>query len=164
MVEIKPKPKPSADAALKTNEKKWTKPVMDAGWVAVPNVIIERQAALGLDALDVNILIHLMSYWWTPENVPHPSIGTMAKAIQVSERTIQRRLRRLEKAELIGIEARKHATNGNATNLYRFTGLIKAVRPFADEKVASIEAAEAAKADRAKRKRPLKPTLVIDNA
>ena len=41
--------------ALKQNEKKWTPTLMKAGWSAIPNIIIEKQRALGLDALDVNI-------------------------------------------------------------------------------------------------------------
>src|SRR4051794_303220 len=36
---------------LRINEKKWSKTLMDAGWNAIPNVLIEKQAALGLDAL-----------------------------------------------------------------------------------------------------------------
>ena len=32
-------------------EKKWTKPLVDAGWTAIPSVIFERQHALGLDPL-----------------------------------------------------------------------------------------------------------------
>jgi hypothetical protein len=42
---------------------------MKAGWSAIPNIIIEKQRALGLDALDVNILLHLIQYWWTEDNV-----------------------------------------------------------------------------------------------
>lgn len=36
---------------------------MKAGWTALPNVIFERQRALGLDAIDVNIILHIASYW-----------------------------------------------------------------------------------------------------
>lgn len=45
---------------LKTNEAKWGKTLMDAGWCAVPNTIIERQQAIGLDATDMNILLSLV--------------------------------------------------------------------------------------------------------
>ena len=39
----------AADASnLRTNEKKWSKPLMDAGWTAFPSVIIENQKQLGL--------------------------------------------------------------------------------------------------------------------
>ena len=44
---------------LRTNEKKWSKPLMAAGWNVIPNIIIEKQEALGLDALDMNIILHL---------------------------------------------------------------------------------------------------------
>src|SRR5580704_15132301 len=60
---------------------KWSKPLWTAGWNGIPSVIIERQEALGLDALDMNIILHLSNYWWTPENLPFPSIGTIAKAV-----------------------------------------------------------------------------------
>ncbi|RWC26801.1 MAG: hypothetical protein EOS70_30845 [Mesorhizobium sp.] len=66
---------------LRTNEKKWTKALMATGWSAFPNIIIEKQQALGLDALDMNIIIHLVQYWWLPDNLPHPSVETIAKAI-----------------------------------------------------------------------------------
>ena len=47
---------------LRVNEQKWSKTLMDAGWTAFPSVIIERQKALGLDAMDLNILLHLASH------------------------------------------------------------------------------------------------------
>ena len=86
---------------LKVNERKWSKPLMDAGWTAIPSVIIERQRALGLDALDINILLHLATYWWTHDNKPHPAKGTIAEAMNVKPRTVQRRIAALENAGLI---------------------------------------------------------------
>ncbi len=44
---------------LRRNEEKWSKPLMDAGWNAIPSIIIEKQEALGLDAIDMNIIVHL---------------------------------------------------------------------------------------------------------
>jgi hypothetical protein len=61
--------KPSEADSLRTNEKKWSKTLMDAGWTAIPSVIIERQAAFGLDSIDMNIIIHLAQYWWTPDRL-----------------------------------------------------------------------------------------------
>jgi hypothetical protein len=46
---------------IKVNEAKWSKTLMDAGRTAMPSIIIERQEALGLDALDMNIIVHLSS-------------------------------------------------------------------------------------------------------
>lgn len=139
---------------VKANEKKWGKPLMEAGWSAIPNILIEKQAALGLDAVDLNIIIHLQSYWWTAEKHPHPSIGTIAKALNVTPRTVQRRIRRLEKGGLLTIEARQHASKGNNTNLYKFDGLIAAARPFAVEKNKAKANAAVAEEARVNAKKP----------
>ena len=80
---------------LRINEAKWSRELMDAGWNAIPSIIIEKQEALGLDALDMNIIVHLSNYWWTAENLPHPSVGTIAKAIGVTKRTVQKRIKAL---------------------------------------------------------------------
>ena len=148
-----PPPQESAAEKLKTNELKWSKPLMDAGWTAFPSVLIERQKALGLDALDINILLHLASYWWTADNRPHPSKTTIANAVQVHSRTVQRRIAALEAANLIRREERRVAGEGSKTNIYHLDGLINAAKPFAEEKVREIaERAEEKKA-RATRKR-----------
>lgn len=153
-------PKPAEAEKLRINEKKWSKPLIAAGWNAIPNVIIEKQAALGLDAIDMNIIVHLSHYWWRPENLPHPSVDTIAKAIGVKRRTIQKHVKRLEAANLIKREERRYTKNGSTTNFYNFEGLIKAARPFAEEKLAEIATNVEAKKKRLERK---KPKLVVNN-
>ncbi len=37
---------------------------MDAGWTAIPSIILDKQHALGLDPIDVNILLQLAKHWW----------------------------------------------------------------------------------------------------
>ncbi|RXD01906.1 helix-turn-helix domain-containing protein [Sphingomonas sp. UV9] len=122
---------------LRTNEKKWTKPLMEAGWTAMPSVIIENQRQLGLEPLDLNIVVYLASKW-TAEGKPYPSKSTMAKAMNVHPRTIQKHIASLEAAGYIRREERRTET-GSRTNIYHLDGLIKAARPFADEKLAEIE-------------------------
>lgn len=138
----------------KTNEKKWTKLAMDAGWTAFPSVILERQKALGLDAIDVNIIMHLAMYWWTEDNKPHPSKGTIAIAMGIDPRTVQRRIAKMEAHGLIRREQRRIAKTGSKTNLYHLDGLIAAIQPFAQEKVEEIAKKTKERDDRAKRKRP----------
>lgn len=143
----------NAAEKLKTNEQKWSKPLMDAGWTAIPSVIIERQKALGLDALDVNILLHLAAYWWTSDNKPHPSKATMADALQVDSRTVQRHIARLEAAKLIRREQRRIEGKGSKTNIYHFDGLIAAATPYALEKIKEIADRTEQKKARVQRKR-----------
>lgn len=146
--------------ALKQNEKKWSPTLMKAGWSAFPNIIIEKQRALGLDAMDMNILLHLVQYWWLEENVPHPSVATIAEAIGVTPRAIQKRITALQGAGLITREERRHSKFGSQTNLYRFDGLIKACLPFAQEKLEAAKKKAEENKERVKRK---KPKLVVNN-
>ncbi len=145
---------------LRVNEKKWSKLLMDAGWNAIPNVIIEKQAALGLDAIDMNIIIHLSHYWWRPENLPHPSVETIATAIGVKPRTVQKRIKALQELGLLKREERRFTKTGSTTNLYSFEGLIKAAQPYAKEKLVEIATNVEAKKKRLERK---KPRLIVNN-
>ena len=155
-----PEPKSNSVQQLRTNEQKWTKPLMDAGWTCMPSVIIERQQALGLDPIDVNILMHLAMYWWTPDNKPHPSKATIAAAVGIEPRSVQRRIARLEKDGLIRREARGTGPFGSMTNRYDFDGLIKEATPFAQARLEEIEAKREASRLRAAKKGKPKLTLV----
>ena len=135
-----------ADVQIKVNEAKWSKPLMAAGWTAMPSVIIERQEALGLDALDMNIILHLSHYWWTPDNLPHPSVDRIAKAVGVKPRTIQKRIKALHELGMIEREERRYTRYGSTTNKYGFNGLIAKATPFAQEKLAEVRAAPKGKA------------------
>lgn len=42
----------SNERVLRRNEEKWTAPLMDAGWTAIPSIILDKQHALGLDPVD----------------------------------------------------------------------------------------------------------------
>jgi DNA-binding MarR family transcriptional regulator len=137
--------KKTGNETLRENEKKWTKSLMDAGWNAIPSVIIERQKALGLDPIDMNIIVHLSNYWWKVENLPHPSVATIADAIGVKPRTVQKRITALQAGGILTRVERRKTRFGSATNLYDFRGLIKEATPYAKEKLA-------AKAQREKRR------------
>lgn len=154
-------PKVADVEKLRVNEKKWSKPLMAAGWNAIPSIIIEKQEALGLDAINMNIIVHLSNYWWRSDNLPHPSVETIAKAIGVTARTVQKRIKALHDLGFIKREERRHTKTGSTTNLYSFEGLIEKALPFAEEKMAEIAIATAAKKKRLERK---KPKIVVNNS
>jgi hypothetical protein len=52
---------------------------MAAGWTAMPSVIIEKQEALGLDALDMNIILHLSHYYGRPITYRTPRWGLLRR-------------------------------------------------------------------------------------
>jgi DNA-binding MarR family transcriptional regulator len=145
---------------IRTNEKKWTKPLMDAGWNVVPNIIIEKQEALGLNAIDMNIVLHLTQYWWKADDLPHPSVGTIARAIGVKPRTIQKHIKSLEDIGFLRRQARRTARAGSDTNLYDLSGLIEKATPYAQEKLQAIAKSKEDRKERISRK---KPKLIVNN-
>lgn len=156
-----PVKKATASDRLHENERKWGKALIDAGWTAMPNIILKRQKQLGLDPLDLNIILHLMSYWWKAGELPYPSKKTLAKLMSVDESTIRRRIAKLEAGGLIKRIIRPVEGDRHKPNLYDFSGLIKEVTPFAEEELREIEAAKQQKAARESRMRPKKPALTV---
>jgi hypothetical protein len=133
---------------------RWGPELTSSGWTAIPNVIIQRQKALGLSPLDVNILLQLFAYWWEPDNLPHPSKGTIAAAIGVHPRTVQKRIASMEAAKFINRIVRQTNLNGGLPNKYDFSGLIDAAKPFAIEELQEIATRKKAKAEKLARKKP----------
>lgn len=144
--------------ALKENERKWSKPLMDAGYTVIPSVIIERQQALGLDPLDINILLHLLRHWWKADNLPYPGKKLIAKCIGVDESTVRRRIAAMEKEGLIERVERIGTHGGKLTNEYRFDGMIKEATPFAKEALQDRKKRQQEDVDRVTRKKPRLPT------
>ncbi|HEX7154377.1 MAG TPA: helix-turn-helix domain-containing protein [Thermoanaerobaculia bacterium] len=147
-------PEPQQQPTLKENERKWTKPLMDAGYTVIPAVILDRQQALGLDPVDVNILLQLLTHWWKADNLPYPSKKSIAERIGKTEKTVQRRIAKLQHAGFVKRVPRYSAAKGQLSNIYDFSGLIAAATPFANEAVDRRTAIQTEAKTRAKRKRP----------
>jgi DNA-binding transcriptional ArsR family regulator len=90
-----------------------------------------------------------------------PLGATIAKAIGVKPRTVQKHIKAMEGSGFITRHERRQKGQGSKTNLYSFEGLIKAVTPYAKEKIAAIEERSKKDADRVARKKP-KLVLVKD--
>jgi DNA-binding Lrp family transcriptional regulator len=150
---------PSAKEALQENQKKWGTSLMEAGWTLLPNTIFMRQRALGLDSMDINILMVLLSHWWTAENLPFPSKKKIADTIGCDPSTVRRRIKAMESAGFIMRIQRRVENNRNKTNQYDFSGLVKNATPYAQEEL-QVRASE--REERAKRtKRKGKPQLKV---
>lgn len=147
-------PKAAATETLRKNEEKWTKPLMEVGWNAIPSIIIEKQAALGLDPIEMNIIVHLTNYWWKADNLPHPSVGKIAAALGITPRAVQKRIKALEANGFLRRTERRKTRFGSDTNLYSFEGLIQAALPYAAEKKAALEQRAKEEQERIARKRP----------
>ena len=142
----------------KVLEAKWGRDLIAAGFTALPDVIFLYQKALKLKPMDVVVLLHLTSYWWKPGENPWPSKQTLADAIDVDPRTIQRSIEKMEKMGYVKRIARKAAAGDNLSNEYNLRGLIKHAKKYADEKIA-IRAERAAE-DKSRRSTPKTFALV----
>jgi predicted transcriptional regulator len=140
---------------LKRNEEKWSSVLMEAGWTVLPSIILEKQHALGLDPIDVNILLQLARYWWYSDNPPHPSKATIAQCLGVDRSTVRRHIAQMEADGFIRREARySKKFGGQETNLYYFDGLIKAATPHAVEFIAVRDQRRGEDVARRSRKKP----------
>lgn len=136
---------PSPEKTLKENEKKWGKPLLSAGWSLLPTVIVEKQDVLGLNANDVNILMHIIARWWYKERLPFPSIGQIAKVMGVHRSTVQRRIRDMEDRGLLERIPRTNRSRGQLNNAYDLSGLIRKATPLAKELIKEKEKAKKAR-------------------
>jgi len=151
--------KPAAAENRSQLEGKWGKKVIEAGYTSVPDVLIRYQQRLKLKPLDINVLLHLLSYWWKAGNLPRPSKVTIATAIKVTPSTVRRCLKKLESLNYVTrIEHRK--SYGSRPNEYNLAGLVKALQPLALEELEEIRKRKARNIDKLAGKKP-KPTLQV---
>jgi DNA-binding MarR family transcriptional regulator len=146
--------KTEAQEQIKRNERKWTKPLMDAGYTVIPYVILDRQDSFGLTPVEVNVLMHLANHWWNPDNLPRPKKASLAKRMGVSPRTVQRAIAHLEEMGLMQRKARHNPGGGQGANFYDFTGLIAKAQPYALEEIARREERKQEDATHGNRKKP----------
>jgi DNA-binding MarR family transcriptional regulator len=108
--------------------KKWGNRTVRFGWTAIPNLLLERQQALKLDAVDLNILLVLMKHWWEEDRLPYPSKRKIAETIGRDGSTVQKHIRKMEEAGLLERKVRKYSATGSQTsNEYDLKGLITAL-------------------------------------
>ena len=137
---------PAPAAKVKVIEERWTKPLSDVGWTALPNVFLLKQAALRLKPMHLNIILQIAKHWWEPGTVPFPKIKTIAGAMGVTERTVRKHISEMVEAGLLERTERYYAQGGQRSNAYTFNGLIERSKPLAEEILAEREKKKAADA------------------
>jgi hypothetical protein len=68
-----------------------------AGFQAIPDALFIKQQALGLEPLDLVVLLNLTLFWWFRDQPPFPRSSIIAQRMGVSARTVQRVFRKLER-------------------------------------------------------------------
>jgi hypothetical protein len=119
---------PIAPKDKRSAETKYGKAVMAHGFTVVPNLLLQGQAHLKISPTAFNVLLHLVMHWWDAHEAPHPAIGTIARRIGKSPRTLFRYFDELEAAGLVQREARFKGQKAQTTSAYVLTGLAAKLR------------------------------------
>ena len=100
-----------------------------AGGQVIPNVLVRAQAHLGLDAVDVVVLLNMNMHWWQKGDFPFPRPTIIAKRMGVSKRTVERRIEKLVKA---GLLERLPLTKEGKLRRYKLEGLVNRLQDAAE--------------------------------
>lgn len=112
-------------------QKKWGEDILRPGFVLVPTLLFRKQGELGLESGDVVVLLNLLASWWKPEEMPFPKTATLAQRMNVSNRTVQRSLKRLEEKGFIRREREKTKEGHIVKTLYDLSGTVDILQAHA---------------------------------
>ena len=110
-------------------EDRWGRLTLRQGFSIIPAVLLVGQRRLGLKSVEMNVLIHLISFWWEDDRPPFPSKSTIAYRMNISPKTVQRAMTSMETKGLLRRVPRVDP-RGQQTNAYDLTGLIKQLGPI----------------------------------
>lgn len=116
-------------------QEKWGD-ALQAGFQVVPNILIQAHRALHLDPLDVLIVLNLNMHWWEARNLPYPKPSMIAERLGVATRTVERRIKKLEKAELVE-RLPAELLGRRSVKRFRLDGLVQRLTDLAKKAVAS---------------------------
>ncbi len=123
--------KPKTTQAVAENTRKWGRDIVEAGWIFLPSTLVLKREQLGMDAVDLNILLVLLQFWWKADGLPFPTKQTIAEIVGIDASNVRKRLARLEQKGLITRTVRPKGGARNDSNIYSFEGLISKAGPFA---------------------------------
>lgn len=81
-------PKEAKKKASST-ERIWGSAVHKHGYAGIPSILIQAQRRLGINPIQMNIIVQLLDYWFEPSRRPFPSKKELANRIGVTDKTIQ---------------------------------------------------------------------------
>lgn len=123
----------SAGVAKSRSEKKWGKEVMDScGFCILPSLLLRAQRRLGLSATQLALVIQLIDFWWTEDQIPWPKKETLGQRLNLSDKQIQRLVRDLERRGFVKRVVRK-TRHGRTSNGYDLAGLVVELQKLAPE-------------------------------
>lgn len=137
---------------------KWGQEVAERGFAQIPNYLMLLNGFIDPDKrltpVELVILFQLVGAWWHKDNMPYPSMATLAIRSGVSERQVQRAVARLEKDGFIA-RVKRRSQGIIASNAYDLaplaTMLEQVAKAFPNEFPRTIRKKKAAPAPNAEK-------------
>jgi predicted transcriptional regulator len=115
---------------------KWGDAVARRGFAQLPNYLLLINQFLDeesrLSPVELLLLVQLVGTWWKREEMPFPSVHTLAVRCGVSDRQIQRGLGSLERRELVKREKRRSKRGIIASNSYNLKPAVEFLELIAE--------------------------------
>jgi len=139
---------PGDQTPPRTNaEAKWGDAIK-AGYQVFPDALVRGQHLLKLTATDMVVIANLNQAWWYVDRLPYLQPQTIAKRMGVSERSVQRSLKRLRKKGFL-TQIRKRQDDKTVRYYHDLSGLRAVVEDLARRDIRYSEAQRAQTEQRA---------------
>lgn len=126
-------PFPEKKAPNKASARKWGAKVLEHGFSIVPSLLFKGQARLGINGMQLAILLHLADFWWDSDQHPWPAKSTVAERLGVSSRQFQKHIEALEKRGYVKRIERLSSRKGKLSNAYDLSGLVERLKKIEPE-------------------------------
>ncbi len=114
---------------------KWGKQVAERGFTQIPNYLLQINMFVHddhkLSPAEMVVLLQLVGSWWKKDDMPYPSMRTIADRAGISERQVQRAISSLEKKGYM-TKGKKKIKGVISTNIYNLEPLVKMLEIVAE--------------------------------
>jgi predicted transcriptional regulator len=114
---------------------KWGKEVAERGFTQIPNYLMRINMFVHddhkLSPTEMVVLFHLVGSWWKKDEMPFPSLNTLADQIGISQRQVQRSINTLEQKGYLK-RMKKKIKGVIASNVYDLSPLADTLKIVAD--------------------------------
>ena len=114
---------------------KWGQEVAERGFAQIPNYLMQINLFVHddhkLSPAEMIVLLHLVASWWKKDEMPFPSMNTLAQRGGISERQVQRSIKSLEQKGYLTKTKRKIKTV-IASNVYDLSPLVQILKDVAE--------------------------------
>lgn len=126
-----PKPNPATGGRDYRIAVRFGDRLLEAGHTAVPNLVLNHYARLGVSQAEMLFVIHVWQHWWN-ERDPYPSLGTIAERMGISRRQARNYVHSLKEKKFLTVNERVVPGLGQTTSEYDFAPLLEAIRKLDD--------------------------------